>query len=1198
MHVYSSTSPLVRLVLLAILLLSVVRMPAQDAPPPSLVSSQVSETSRVMLRGNVHPLAQARFDVGPVPTSARVERLMLILKRSPQQQAALTTFLEDVQNPDSSQYRQFLTPQEFGKRYGPSDADLAAVQQWLRSHGFTVAGVNKGRTAVEFSGTVDQLQQTFQTAIHRFNIEGAEHWANVTDPLIPATLAPVIGGVAALNDFKPAPSLVKGPSARWDPQLHRFSPELTGTISGAQYLFVGPGDAATIYNTPNSLNTHFPSGQTTYDGTGVTIGIAGTTLLYDSGFTFYRNFFGLSGMNGATAVYDGNLSNFDPSADETEGIADVEIAGAVAPGANVIYYAAADTAFQPGLFLAIYRAVDDNSINILSVSYGACELALGNAGNLQVLNAWEQAAAQGITVTVSSGDSGSAGCDNQNLVTVASKGLAVNGLASSPYNIAVGGTDFDSLHAHFATYVGSNTSNYTSALSYIPESPWNDSTSTKGALSANTPLKGSSGQTNIWAAGGGASNAAIGGVGYPKPSWQQGFTPSNVDMVRDVPDVSLFSGIGHYGAMWALCEGTDCSSGPYSTIHGVGGTSTAAPAFAGILALVNQKVGASTRLGQANWLLYKLAQTAPSIFHSITTGNNSVYCTVGSPNCNSNNFLTGYNAQSNYSLATGLGSVDASLLVNHWTDNSLASTTTTLGLDQTTFQHGTPVAITASVNPNSATGDIAITDNYASQVQATGSTPTGRLTLSNGSASGTFSQFPGGSYNVYANYGGDGVYAGSVSQPMAVKVTPEDSMLQFAVSSVNSSGQLVNASGATLPLGTFISMNAMPIGVSQSGSANPATDATGTVTFSDTATGYIYSWNEQARLDSSGNAEANTISLPGGTHSIVASYSGDLSYNSSNAGPITFTISKVPSTISVTSSAASTSGQNVIITAQIASSSPFNSLYAGGVVTFTDLTNNTVLGTNIASAGCSGTHTTMCSSSFVDVDSTKLVAGANNIVASYAGDNNFGASGPSAPVTVTCNASCWNPSGQRLGLAFYNLSSGFFAAGETFNVTVDISPYGGFTGDVNLTCTVTGSNPKDQHIPTCSFNPTKVTIASGLASESKLTLSTTASSAHASVGGVSTSPFAVIGELSLASLFVLLLPGPRSRRRYLVVLLGLLVLMSCVTACGGGDGSSSSGGVGTTVSGTTPDTYTVTFRAADVATGTVTGQNYFSFTLR
>lgn len=436
----------------------------QKSMTPSMITLPVVESSRITLRGNVHPFAQARYDVGPVPGSARADRLMLVLKRSPQQESALAAYLREVQDPRSGQFRKFLTPKEFGAQFGISESDSRQVQQWLRSHGFTVAGINKGRTAIEFSGTVEQVDETFHTSIHRFNIGGIEHVANVSDPQIPAALAPVIGGVASLNDFKPLPNIVKGAAGEWDAKLHRFVPNLTLSASGTQYLFLGPGDAATIYNTPDSLNTRLAAGQATYDGTGVTIGVAGDTLLYDSGDIFYRAFFGLNSFNGGTAVYDGNQANFDQSADETEADADVEIAGALAPGANVIYYAGADTAFQSGLLLGIYRAIDDNKISILNVSYGACEAALGSAGNLQVLNAWEQAAAQGITVTVSGGYSGSAGCDNQDLETAATQGFAVNGLASTPYNIAVGGTDYDVLSNNFSTYVGANSSNYTSAL--------------------------------------------------------------------------------------------------------------------------------------------------------------------------------------------------------------------------------------------------------------------------------------------------------------------------------------------------------------------------------------------------------------------------------------------------------------------------------------------------------------------------------------------------------------------------------------------------------------------------------------------------------------------------------------------------------------------------------------------------------------
>ena len=594
---------------IAILIPTVIR--AQSAPPTH-VAQPPGGSPFVTLRGNTHALAQPVVDRGPAPDGTEAERQILVLKRSPQQEAALKSFLRRVQDPDSPDYRKFVTPEQFGRLYGLSDGDLQSVISWLQSQGFTIDLVNQGRTAIEFTGTVAQLQTAFHTAIRRYAIGTEEHWTNISDPMIPAALAPLVSGVASLNDFgKPRSYLVPGPKGKWNPTQHSFEPELTVTSGGTNYLFVAPGDAATIYDAPDSFNTKLQAGQTAYDGTGVTIGIVtNSDLNYDS-FANYRALFGLSNLP-LSIVVDGNQANLSTASD-TEALLDTEVSGALAPGAKIAVYEAGDTLFQSGVLLAAYRAIEDNDVGILNVSFGSCESDLGTAGNEEVLSLWQQAAAQGITVVVASGDSGSAGCDNPNTETVASLGLAVNGLASTPYNIAVGGTDFDVLPGQFSTYVSAtNSANYTSALSYIPEEPWNDSTSTNGNLSSNI-AETNSGKTNIEAGGGGASssgnvNTNNSPSGYPKPAWQAGYPLSDTDAVRDVPDVSLFSANGMYRATWALCGDSDCS-GSNPTISGVGGTSASTPAFAGILALVNQKVGASVRLGQAAWVLYHLAQS-------------------------------------------------------------------------------------------------------------------------------------------------------------------------------------------------------------------------------------------------------------------------------------------------------------------------------------------------------------------------------------------------------------------------------------------------------------------------------------------------------------------------------------------------------------------------------------------------------------
>jgi hypothetical protein len=1181
---------------------------AQTPPiPKSLVTEPINDSSLVTLTGNTLRSAQLGDDRGPAPGSLPAQRLMLILKRSPQQEIELRSFLQSVQDPKSSDFRRFLSPDEFGQRYGLSDADLAKVQGWLRSHGLSISKVNRGRTAIEFSGTVSQVEQTFHTPIHRFVISGAEHLANISDPQVPAALGQVVAGVSSLNDLKPRPHTVMGPSGKWNPELHRYVPELTVAINGSQYLFVGPGDAATIYDSPNSFNNRFASGQTVYDGTGVTIGIAGTTFLNDPGPSFYRTLFGIGMANSLLTIYDGNQTNLDSSADETEAILDTEVSGGLAPGATVAYYAAGDTEFQSGLFLAIYRAIDDNIVDILSVSYGNCEEALGAAGNAQILNAWEQAAAQGITVTVSSGDSGSAGCDNPNTETVATHGLAINGLASTPYNIAVGGTDFDILSNNFSTYVYAiDGSHYTSAISYIPENPWNDSTTSNGLLAANTPYKDASEATNIFAAGGGASSFGQGGqTGYSKPLWQQGFAPSNTDTVRDVPDVSLLSGNGLYGALWAICIGEDgdCSEGSNSTIHGVGGTSAAAPAFAGILAMVEQKEGASTRLGQANAVLYRLAQSNPSAFHQIITGNNSVYCSSGSLNCAANEFLSGYNAGSSYNMATGLGSVDVSNLVNDWAGDALTPTSTTLSLDKTSFPHGTNVSFGSGVNPAAATGNVAITTNYASQPQATGGVPPFLLTLSGGSASGSFSELPGGTYNVYANYGGDATYAGSTSQPVQVQVSPENSVLQFSVATVNSNETITSVAGQTIPLGSFVTLNAQPIGASQAGNPSPITNATGTILFNDSyAGGGLATGFNSFPLDSTGNAEANTAGFNAGAHSLTASYSGDLSYNASNAGPINFTVAMAPTIVTIKSSASSTIGASFQLTPMIANGLPSGAPNPTGLFTLTDTTNNTVLGSVGAYLGA-----------VLEVYAPQLTAGNNNLVATYGGDPNYLSSSPSAPVVVNCIAGCGNGTGQTIGLSFGQVSSFTIVPGQSLTSVVSVLPGGGFTGAVNLTCSIAGQNSNDQKIPTCSFSPAQINVTSNQSVSSTLTIGSTAATTSAlrfPPGGKSRpGQLYAAGGTVLATILLLGITPRRLRRRYLIALIAIFLSISWVTACGGGGsgattgggggkgGGGGGGGGGTTIPGTSADSYTVTFHAADAATGTVTAQDYFNFTV-
>lgn len=921
--IISALSSLCRFLVVALLatgLAGLSRLQAQNITP-SRITAPIDEKAVVTLRGHVHPLARREFDRGAAPVSLPAERMLLILKRGAEQQQALDKYLSALQDPGSSSYHKFTTPQEFGKLYGPSEADIQSITNWLQSRGFQVNHVSQGRTTLEFSGNVGQVQDAFRTSIHSFMVRGEQHWANTTDPSIPAALAPAIAGLSPLNNFTAKPNSTRGPSAIYDISTRKATPLLTST-SGGNFLYVGPADAATIYNTPNkTLNANYAATQS-LDGSGVVIAIVGVSQINTSDVDNYRTIFGLP-ANTSQVIVDGN----DPghTGAEDEALLDLEIAGALAPAAKTILYTAASTTLQDGLFLAIARALQDNTASILNVSFGNCEAAFGSnaaSGNPYISSLWEQAAAQGISVTVSSGDSGSAGCDDANSVTVSSKGLGVNALASTPYNIAVGGTDYPDLTTSFLTYATTTNRQGTrgSALKYIPESPWNDSTSVNGTLAQNTPQVDKSGNKNIVGAGGGVSTV------YPKPAWQTNVTPQ--DGARDLPDVSLFAANGLDSATWAVCASqfvnaqgvtvTDCVPDPTTNTYnlsGFGGTSTAAPAFAGMLALVEQSVG--HRLGQANVVLYKLSQTAPSVFHDITSGNISVVCTGGTTaSCGSNGFLTGYDAGPGYDLASGLGSVDATAMIKNWATAGLSASTTTLTLSGSTFTHGTPITVNVGVSGSGGTptGDVGLVSSNTGP-DAGG---LGFLPLASGTASTSYSFFPGGIYSVTANYGGDTTFASSVSAPTSITVTPEPSILQLSAKTIQGSN-LVSVANTSIPYGTYVSIDAIPMGISQKGQASFTPLGTGQLTtVSDNGSPLA----STVYLNSNGAAEVPIYSYPAGPHSISAFYSGDASYLASSAGPIAFTVTDAALSASPTALTL-TAGQSKPLTLNLAPSNGF-----------------------------------------------------------------------------------------------------------------------------------------------------------------------------------------------------------------------------------------------------------------------------------
>ncbi len=1136
-----------------------------------LISQAVNESDRVILSGNVSPQARRAADRGAVSPSTPADRMLLLLKRSADREDALRALIQSMHDKNSPNFHRWLTPAQFGAEWGAADSDIAAVTAWLESHGFSVQGPTAGRTAIEFSGTAGQVQEAFHTSIHLFELNGEMHHANVSDPQIPAALAPVIAGITTLNDFHPRSMARKGPRGIYNSTTHQVRPELTAAGSDYDFLYVGPSDAATIYNTPVPALNPAASGNA-YDGTGVKIGILGDSNITPSQVTNYRALFGISKLfpHAATTpvvILDGS-KNPGVNGDAVEAYLDTEVAGGIAPGAQVYLYTAADTAVDNGLNLATSRAVNDNLVDVLNVSFGECEGGLAYAGNQFFAAMWEQAAAQGISVTVSSGDSGSAGCDDPNSQTQAYYGLMVNGLASTPYNIAVGGTDFaalagpDGSGANFTNYVTASNDPTTlrSAKQFIPEVPWNNTFSNfpPGVLANNSAAPDP--YANIVAAGGGKSNCEEGFfngssftciIGYQKPSWQTG-PGVPADMARDLPDVSMFAANGLYYAAWGICTDQDkdangssiqdCTPGSNGLppdefyLYGVGGTSAAAPAFAGVLALVKQATG--ERQGQANYVLYNLARTAPSSFHDVKTGNNAVPCAAGTPNCAKNsagsNYLSGYNAAGGYDLATGLGSVNASALVANWISAGLLPTTTQLTLSPATIEHGQYVTanVTVTASSGSPTGNVSLT--------ALANPPSLKLARSVGAyaldAAGTtgptsINSLPGGSYNVVAAYGGSGEYAVSTSTRHSVVVTPENSTVQLLISSFN---PVTNAKVNVTPYGYYLGLAARPCGVHSFLGGNDADICqdgipTGSVTFKANA-----STVATVGLSSIGSAVANGYFLNAGSYTIAADYSGDNSFNP-GVGQLPLVITKGVTQISMTASATSYSGQPLTFKVQLATDSA--ALAPTGMVA---IENGTTILAEVPLQGLPGGSN--LASGTATITTSNIPQGKHQLHAEYLGDVNYAASASNS-ILVT-------------GKPYFTLAdttTKLSSEHSTGVATIATTSEGGYAGTINYTCAlVSGSSTSAS--PECAMSPATETLTAGGQTFPVMLVFGIGSKLPPGITlGSNTEPhkgkWLAAGGTALACCLLFAVPARRRAWKSLLSLLLLVVVVSGMAAC-------------------------------------------------
>jgi hypothetical protein len=1021
-------------------------------------------------------LARAEFDRGAVDDGLAMTRILLLLKRSDAQETALRQFMEQQQDKSSPNYHVWLTPQDFGAQYGPADADITAVTQWLTSEGFRIEKVYSGKTVIEFSGTAGQVRTAFGTAIHSYEVDGKLYSANVIDPQVPAALAPVVAGIVSLNSFPRQSYIRVAGAARKIAGKPGLEPLFTFPISNVTFYGMAPGDFATIYNSKSLIS----SGN---DGTGQTIAIVGETNINLSDVQAFRQMFGLpANFISSNIILNGEDPGITSTGEEGEADLDVEWSGAVAPGATVYFVVSASTPASQGIDLSALYIIEHNLAGVMSESYGNCESALGTAGNAFYNALWEQAAAQGITAMVSSGDGGSAGCDNFDSPTPATHGLAVSGLASTPYNVAVGGTDFDDRN-QWSTYWSTTNATTgtdvigTSALSYIPEIPWSENCAQLGLSGCvgNPP----SGSVNIVAGSGGPSSCSTstaGGTctsGYGKPKWQMGVTGMPNDSLRDLPDVSLFASPGFDGTGYVYCQSDSTLSGArlcditnpaYLEFGIVGGTSASSPAFAGVMALVNQYQGlhgGTNRQGNANYVLYQLVkkpaasctstanEAAGCIFNDVTHGNsyiateygssvgtNSVPCSSGSPNCSvvavgnagvlveeSSPTTEAWTVTSGYDLVTGLGSVNINNLATNWGTVSTIPTKTTLALSPSTgITHGTneKVAVNITVSPNSgtATGDVSLIATFAD-----GTTQgLDQFTLgANGSLSGTTNSLPGGTnYSVTAHYAGDGTNAPSDSNAVALTVSPETSQTFIVVPTFDNKGNLLNGNATSVPYGSnyFIRMyvtNSAAVATTTgapSGTCdtiNLLTCPTGTVTLTDngTALGTGGGGAGVYNLNGAGYTRYLSPNLLGGTQTLVASYSGDNSYQK-NTGTATLTVTPAATQTSPPSSINSVGlGTGFWIDATVTGSvSVSNAAPPTGTVTFYD--GNVVLPGTVSLTSSPGEIDALLWTSF-------STAGPQSVTAQYSGDSNYAPSTSAAitvdslnPVTITQSESSNN----------------------------------------------------------------------------------------------------------------------------------------------------------------------------------------------
>ena len=804
----------------------------QAQKPEARIVVPVVDSVRSTLTGT-HPLiASAVNDAGRMSASAQIEGASMFIGRSPAQQSALDALVAAQQDPSSPQYHQWLGPDQFAAQFGAADADLAAVINWLQQQGFTGVAAARNRSVITFTGSVAQIEAAFGTEMHNYTVGGVKHYAPASDLTVPEALATAVVAVGNLNDFRPrSHALLRGPVSA--------KPNFTSSQTGSH--FVQPGDVAAIYD----INAAYNAG---YTGVGQSIAVVGQSAVVTADITNFQLASGTPQRSPTEILMPGTGAGTIYSGDEAESDLDLEYTGAIARGASITFVYTGNSS-NYGAFDALAYAVTNKTANIISSSYGECEAALGGASFNQYNASLQQAVAQGQTVISAAGDSGSLDCYGVSGETAAQETvLGVDFPASSQYVTGMGGSEYLAADVTSTSTQYWNTSTgydvVTSALGYIPEQVWNDNSSTGGLSSG----------------GGGAS------IFTPRPTWQTGVTGIPTGSFRLIPDISLASSPNNAGYLYCSSDTTtgitgSCSNGfrdvSDSNLTVAGGTSFAAPIFAGMLAIINQSKSVTTGAGLVNPTLYTLAANATtyaSAFHDITSGNNG--CTSGVAYPTSFSPTTGrvattgpacpsadaglFAATAGYDQASGLGSLDLNNLLTAWPGTAPVMVKKfTLAAGAVAITQGSSGTATFTVTPvNGYTGSVAFTLSSIPLISGACVTLTNASVSGTGTATGTATIYttaancPTGAIGLVKN--GAAIAKGTTPQAPGQSKLPAEAALAGLLMAGLAGRRSRRVRGLVL---TALLLGVAGFGLAGCGSGGSGTGVTGTTTTTTTGTG-------------------------------------------------------------------------------------------------------------------------------------------------------------------------------------------------------------------------------------------------------------------------------------------------------------------------------------------------------------------------